>query len=331
MPFIRTVLGDIAPKDLGICDSHEHLIRTGGAELALAPDFLLDNLDTAEAEFRSWADAGGKAMICMDPIGCGRDVPRMMELAERLAGRGHIVMTTGFHKGEFYDRRSHWLATAPLDAAVDVCAREIEEGMDRYSLSGPIVERTKAKAGLVKAGTGFTAISEFERKALQVAALVQRRTGCPISVHTQGGTMGPEILEALKGYGADPSRVILCHLQKNPDVYEYRRVLDAGAWVCFDGPARPQHNPDSLLAENIKRLSDWGYAGRILLAMDAGRGQYQRAYMASRGASGVRGIAWLLTGFVPLLREVGVGQSHIDAMLIKNPASAFSIQGAASA
>ena len=326
MPLIRTVLGDIDPKDFGVCDCHEHLIRTGGAELSLAPDFLLDDIGTAEAEFRSWTDSGGASMVCMDPIGCGRDVPRMMELANRLRGRGHIVMATGFHKGEFYDQRSHWLATAPVDAAVDAVAREIEEGMDLYSLSGPIVRRVPAKAGVVKAGAGFMAISEFERKALQVAAEVHLRTGCPISVHTQGGTLGPEILEALKGCGADESRVILCHLQKNPDIYEWRRVLDRGAWVCLDGPARPQHNPDSLLAENIRRLTDWGYADRLLLAMDAGRGRYQKAYMESRGSWGVRGIAWLLTGFVPLLREVGVGQGDIDAMLVDNPARAFAFR-----
>lgn len=323
MDFIRTVLGDIAPRDLGICDSHEHLIRTGGVELALGADFLMDDLGTAEKEFSTWAEAGGRSMVCMDPIGCGRDVPRMLALAERLRERGHLIMTTGFHKGEFYDTRSHWLTTVSIDTAVELCALEIEEGMDRHSYNGPVVERTKARAGLVKAGAGFMAISEFERKALRVAAETQRRTGCPVSIHTQDGTMGPEILELLREYGADISRVILCHLQKNPDPYEYRRVLDAGAWICLDGPARPKHNPDSLLAENILRLVEWGYKDRILLAMDAGRGAYQKAYMEARGATGVRGISWLLTGFAPLLRERGVPAEAVRGFLVDNPARAL--------
>jgi predicted metal-dependent phosphotriesterase family hydrolase len=30
---IRTVLGDINPKENGITDTHDHLIRTGGIEV----------------------------------------------------------------------------------------------------------------------------------------------------------------------------------------------------------------------------------------------------------------------------------------------------------
>ena len=33
MKVIRTILGDISPEEMGITDSHDHLIRSGGSEL----------------------------------------------------------------------------------------------------------------------------------------------------------------------------------------------------------------------------------------------------------------------------------------------------------
>ena len=33
MAGIRTVLGDIPPEELGVCDFHDHLIRSSGPEL----------------------------------------------------------------------------------------------------------------------------------------------------------------------------------------------------------------------------------------------------------------------------------------------------------
>lgn len=35
---------------------------------------------------------------------------------------------------------------------------EIEEGMDVYNYSGPVVKRCQAKAGIIKAATGYAAI-----------------------------------------------------------------------------------------------------------------------------------------------------------------------------
>ncbi|QSH41404.1 phosphotriesterase [Lentisphaerota bacterium ZTH] len=325
MSFVRTVLGDIDSKDLGVTDSHDHLIRTGGEEVRENKSFLMDSVSAAKEEFGSFLDVGGKSMMCMDPIGCGRDVPKMLEVAEAYAGRGNIVMTTGFHKAAFYDTRTHWLATNKIDDVVNMCALEIEEGMDENSYNGPVVKRTAAKAGLIKAGTGYAQIFPFEKKALEVAALTQQRTGCPISVHTQLGTMGEITAEMLKGFGADLSHTVLCHLQKNPDRYEYKRILDKGINICFDGPDRVKYYADCILADNIKWLVDRGYQKQILLSMDAGRIEYQTAYMKEKNVI-AKGIKWLLTGFVPILKEIGVSEEAVQDMLVNNPARIFAFK-----
>jgi len=320
MAFIRTVLGDISPQELGVCDSHEHLIRSGGEEVRENADFLMDSVEAATKEFEYWVQAGGKSMVCMDPSGCGRNVPKMLQVANAVKGKGHIIMTTGFHKGAFYDTRVHWLNTVKdINKIVEMTVAEIEIGMDTHSYNGPIVERVAAKAGIIKAGTGYGTIDKFELKALKVAALTQKKTGCPISVHTQLGTMGYEVAKHLEEFGADLSHVMISHSQKNPDKYYHKKIMQTGVSICYDGPDRVKYFNDAIHAENLKWLVEQGFQKQLLLSMDAGRASYQRAYMEPKGKEAL-GIAYLLSRFVPLLREVGVPETAIQDMLVNNPA-----------
>ncbi len=56
----------------------------------------------------------------------------------------------------------------PTDDIVKMMVAEVEEGMDEYNYNGPVVKRSKAKAGIIKAGTGYAAIDRLELKALEV-------------------------------------------------------------------------------------------------------------------------------------------------------------------
>lgn len=319
--FIRTVLGDIDPNELGVTDCHDHLIRTGGIEVREHKDFLMDSVEAGIYEFNDFLQNGGKSMVCCDPIGCGRDVPKMLEIANNFKGKGNIIMVTGFHKGHFYDERTSFLACVPTDKVVEMCVKEINEGMDIYSYCGPVVERSNAKAGCVKAGTGYGVISPFEKKGLEVAAKTSLATGCPIVVHTQLGTMAYEAAKIIMSFGVKPDRIALSHLNKNPDKYYYKKVLDLGVFINFDGPDRVKYYADSVLADNIKWLIDNNpkYANQILLAMDAGRVYYQIGYSHERGKKIGLGISYLLTRFIPLLKEVGISEGDIKKILVDNP------------
>lgn len=323
-PFVRTVLGDIAPEDLGVCDAHEHLIRSGGKEIDLDSGFLMDDTQAAGEELSSWLEAGGRSMVCMDPIGCGRNVPKMLEVAESFRGRAHLLMCTGFHKGALYDTRCHWLATLQdMEQIVELLALEITQGMDRHSYNGPVVERTGAKAGLIKAGTGLGAISDFEHKALAAAALTQQKTGAPISIHTQAGTMGREVAAFLQEKGARMDHVILCHVQKTADRYYHRQLLETGAYLCYDVPDREFFVPDSFHIENMLWLMEQGYQQKLLLSMDAGYAGMQAGYSRRLGRH-TPGIAYLLQSFVPQLRQMGATEEAVADLLVHNPARALS-------
>lgn len=262
-------------------------------------------------------------MVCMDPIGCGRNVTKMLEVAEEFRDLGNIVMTTGFQKGSNYCPNTSFLATVDVSRIAEMMILEITEGMDIHSYNGPVVERTKAKAGVIKAGTSYRIITRLEQKTLKVAAITQKETGCAISMHTDFGTMGVEILDILKGCGADPEKVILCHMQRNPDRYYYEQILDTGATICFDEPNKPQYRPDIAIAENIKWLIEQGYQKQIVLGMDGGKKEALGAYMEPTGLA--NGLEYLLTRYVPLLRKIGISDEVIDCMLVKNPSEVFAI------
>ena len=161
MKIIRTVLGDIPASEIGKTDSHDHLIRSGGPEVVRNPMFLMDDTAAAKREFGAFLASGGKTMVCMDPIGCGRNVGKMAEIAEAYRGQGNLVMVTGFHKAENYDPRVSFLATVDEKKIAALMCLEITDGMDLHSYNGPVVERTAYKAGLIKAGTSYRLITHL--------------------------------------------------------------------------------------------------------------------------------------------------------------------------
>ncbi|MDD3794399.1 MAG: hypothetical protein PHE06_00265 [Lachnospiraceae bacterium] len=325
MSGIRTILGDIAAEEFGICDFHDHLIRSYGPEINANIWYLMDDIEAAEMELNDWLMAGGKSMVCMDPIGCGRDVPKMKRIADKFQGRANIIMSTGFHKGSLYDNRGHWSWICPQKEVVEMVVKEVTEGMDIYSYAGPIVKRGEAKAGIIKAGTGLRQITSFEKNLLTIAAKAQKECGAPVSVHTDMGTMGVEAAGILKEEGADLEKCVICHTNKINDRYYHKKMLDLGINLSFEGPDRHEWLTDVELAENMRWLIEQGYEKQIVLSMDAGRTTLQKGYMKKEEKI-AHGISYLLTDFIPLMKTIGISQSAIDQMLIYNPARILTIK-----
>ena len=83
MTFVRTVLGDIDPGDLGVTYAHEHLVIDGGRPVELYPDFLLADVDLMTAELSDAAAAGLQAAVDAMPADCGRNPTKLAELSRR--------------------------------------------------------------------------------------------------------------------------------------------------------------------------------------------------------------------------------------------------------
>lgn len=156
--IVRTVLGDVPPESLGVVDCHDHLIKNYGPEGKEHPDFVMLSPESAVKEVEDFVAKGGGTIVTMDPPNVGRDVVRMLEIAQKVKNRAHILMATGFHKAAFYDKGASWLAVVPVPDIVEQIVAEIEEGMDVYNYSGPVVKRCSAKAGIIKTATGYGSI-----------------------------------------------------------------------------------------------------------------------------------------------------------------------------
>jgi predicted metal-dependent phosphotriesterase family hydrolase len=317
MAFIRTILGDIDPQDMGQTNAHEHLIRTGGAEVQHdGEDMRLPSVEKAVEEARMFAAAGGKTVVDANPCCLGRDILKLLEVNAQVPI--HILATTGFHEGKLYDNVVHWVNRYSVEQIAELLIADIEEGIDIHDYMGPIVQRSTAKAGQIKIATGYGLITPFERKFIHAAALAQKATGAPINTHTRSGTMALEQAQLLIGHGVRPDRIILGHVQRNHDLWYHKKIAAMGCSFMYDGGYRIKYHPDSTRVELIRGMIQAGYQKLIMLGCDAGKKSYQKAYGSGTG------IDYDLTVFVPRLREEGIADSAIDDMLVNNPARLFS-------
>jgi len=290
--IVRTVRGDIEAAALGPCDAHEHLFLVTPAQ----PGDEFADVEKAIEEARTLADAGARALVDWTPIGVGRDLDGLTRVAEATAL--NIVGATGLH------REVHYRADDPLRAA------SVDELVSRFEAD------LRERCGIVKVGASYHRVTPFEAKAFAAAAAAHSRTGAPVCVHTEHGTMGLALVERLGALGVPASSIVLAHLDRNPDAGEHAETAAAGAWLQLDGPGRTKYSPDSTILALIGDLAERGHAGRLLLGGDTGRASSMRAY------GGGPGLDYVFARFKPRLeRELGDELSH--RIFVENPARAF--------
>jgi predicted metal-dependent phosphotriesterase family hydrolase len=304
--IVRTVLGDIAPSALGPCDAHEHLFL----QTPLQPDDTFLDVDKAIAEARTLAEAGGRALIDWTPLGIGRSIEGLVAVSE--ATGLHVVAATGVH------RDAHYRADDPLRSR---SAGQLAECFVGEICGG--IDGTPARAGIIKAGASYHHVTPFEQTVLEAAAQAHAATGAPVCVHTQHGTMGLGLVERLGVLGVPADRVVLAHLDRNPDAGEHAETAATGAWLQFDGPGRTKYHPDSTILALIAALAQRGHAGRMLVGGDTGRRSTMRAY------GGGPGLDYAFARFKPRL-ERELGQELSQRLFVANPARAFAFAPVAS-
>lgn len=300
MGTVMTVRGAIDGEDLGVVDYHEHLYFDAPDWLLREDrDFRLNSVERSAEELRSWARAGGGTLIEMSAIDFGRNVRQVVRIAD-LVPDVHVVVITGYNKPYFCDRA---ILNQDEDAMVRNCIRDIETGIDG----------TSVKAGIVKGGSGYNTFQEADRKLMRIAAKVHVETGVPVMTHTEAGTMGYDQVSLLDAQGVPPGRMCLSHMDRNPDFWEHRRIAETGAYLGYDCPGKVKYGPDEMRIDVLKRMIDAGLGDRILLGNDLGRPSYWRSY------GGGPGLDFVLTRFVPRLREEGVSDAAIQDLLENNP------------
>lgn len=312
--FVRTALGDVDPRDLGVTYAHEHLVIDGGRPVAMEPDFDLADVDAMVTEVGAAVELGLGAVVDAMPCDCGRNATKLAEISRRTGL--HVVAPTGLHHERYYGA-AHWSHRLDVDELADLFVADIDEGIDANDYSGPVVRRTPYRAGVIKVGGSDDALTERDRRVFEAAAVAHRRTGAPILTHCDRGTAGLEQLECLRDAGVALEHVALSHVDKVADRGYHRELASTGATLEYDGSFRWGQEPNGTL-QLLEWMAEDGLLGSIVLGMDAAR----RSYLAVYGGS--PGLTWLLDGFSVAMEERGLGPDARRQLFVENPARVFS-------
>lgn len=302
----RSVAGDIDAVQIGNTYTHEH-IYCDPRPIYTDETLALTDIDKIVKELKIFKQAGGATIVDGTASDYGRN-PDALLRASQLSGV-NIIATTGFYLFDFHPQ---WLSEAAVECIADHFDKELTEGMSGTTIC----------AGQIKCAVSATFIHPREEKILRAAALSQKNTGAPIWIH-HAGMMGTEIIGILEKAGADLTHVVLGHMDRNPDTYEFKRIAAFGSMMSIDNIARIYRYPIQTNVDALRCLLEMGCLNRVLLSADFGRTSYLESY------GGGPGFRFLLTRFADRLRdELGLSQDEIDTLFIRNPQAVYAVWGA---
>lgn len=299
---IRTVLGDVDPADLGVCDAHDHLFIAS----TKLPGQELDDPAAATAELAAFAALGGQAVAQWTPHGLGRRVADVVAASK--ATGVHVIAATGFHQTAHYDPA---VVDRVGDRFTELFISELTEGI-RDDAGAESV-----RAGMIKVAGAFHQLDDHARRTMAAAAEAHHATDAPIAVHLEHGTAPLDVLDWLcDTHGVPPKRVILGHLNRMPDSRVHQEAARSGAFLAFDGPSRAHHATDWRLLDALIALAEAGHTHQLLLGGDTVTAD------ARSSTGGGPGMPFLLRVLRPRIeRELGVDAA--EAIYVDNPARAF--------
>lgn len=296
---VRTVLGDVHPADLGVCDAHDHLFfrspRLPGQEL--------QHVSATRAELAAFFAQGGGSVVQWTPYGLGRRAADLPPLSRETGVL--VVAATGLHQAVHYDEEMLGRLRGRL---AEVFVAELTVGIGTSGV----------RAGLIKVAGGFHGLDGHARWTMRAAAEAHHATGAPIAVHLELGTGSLDVLDLLCGeLEVPPHRVILGHLNRSPDGVVHLQAAETGCYLAFDGPSRAHHATDWRMPGAVRALADAGHGDRLLLGGDT--------TAEARSVDGGPGMPYLLRRVRPRL-EAELGGETVERILVRNPSRAFAVE-----
>lgn len=322
MGFIRTMLGDIQPEELGVTDAHEHIVcRPGHWVDRREDDLLLDDPEKSKGDVLLFKAAGGEAIVDATAVDYGRDLLAVKKIAEETGIK--IIATAGFNKSFLWDALlpgsqityHTWIEQARIEELTQFVVKEFSEGM----------EGTEVRAGQLKFGTGYNMIDPLEEKTLRAVVRAHHITGAPVHSHTEAGTMALEQIELLKQEGMDMRHVSIGHMDRNPDTWYHLKIAESGAFLSFDGIGKIKYYPESVRIQCLLELVKRGYQKQILIGGDAARKTYYQSYLHGLGLGYILG-KWV-PRFIEEAEAAGFnGQELVDDFFRNNPRRYLTIE-----
>jgi len=262
--------------------------------------------------------AGITAMLDPCPNDLGRDVEFMAEVASRTGFQ--IICATGLYK-ESEGGTAYWHFRKNFGPVVDVMAELFEKELTE-GIAG-----TGIRAGIIKVATGPGKMTEYERQIFEAAAKASVATGAPITTHTDLGTVGDEQQRLLTSLGVPAHRIIIGHSCGTSDHEYHLGIARAGSYLGFDRFGLDMVHPDAERTASLAKLIGKGAGDRVVVSHDSvwcwrGTPIPPEITLAGAGAG-----SWNPLHFVrdvaPRLREAGVSEAQVEALLVDNPRRFF--------
>ncbi|MGW3970471.1 phosphotriesterase family protein [Streptomyces ardesiacus] len=317
---VNTVLGPVPAAELGVVSVHEALLSVvPGAEHAY--DITFDRaeiFETLAAKLNDFKAHGGGTIVDSTGMFHGRDV-RLYETLARATGV-HIVASTGqgpedMLGGYFLTPQTNPPTPWPAEKFADLFTKEVTEGM-----AVPRLERRGA-AGLVATAATRTGMTATDESLFRGAARTALATGVPVSIRY--GKDALHDLDVVLDEKLPADRVVVGGLDRKDAVAAGTplEVARRGAYVALDhvGTQDEDHVTDAERIALVMELAEAGLTGRVLL---------------SAGATGVaKGhpgnelpYSHVLSDFVPLLKDKGLGEDDVRRIVVGNPRDLLSVR-----
>jgi phosphotriesterase-related protein len=141
-------------------------------------------------------------------------------------------------------------------------------------------------------------------------------------VHLEHGSAAWEVLAILAESGLAADRVVLAHIDRNPDPGLHAELSAAGAYLGYDGMARHSSHSDSVILDCLERaITSGGNQKRFVIGADVARRSRFRAY------GGMPGLEYLPSRFIPRL-VAQLGEDVARDVTTQNPASLLTMTDA---
>ena len=316
MTTINSVLGPLDTAALGFTLMHEHLIVAGAGIHQNYPELLgADFMDRIVRALAQAKECRIDTIVDATTVDLGRDV-NLLARASRLT-RVNIITCTGW----WLEIPSAFRRGVTADQLTRLFIREIREG-----ISG-----TDIKAGILKAASDVSGVTEDEETVLRAVARAHLQTDVPIMLHSYSpGRVGERQLAVLKEEGVDLRRVKLDHSNDTTDMEYLLWLLEQGCYLGLDrypGSIRDVSPLDR--TKTMKALIDAGYAERLLPSHDwslvhvIAESPVEIKLREERERLNPHGFLYLKKVVIPQLREMGVSESILNGLCVEGPRNFF--------
>jgi len=248
---------------------------------------------------------GGKSIVELTVKNMGGDPPALRRVSE--ATGLHIIAGCGWYRDSYM---SPDLNHRPTDQLAEELIYEIEHG----------IAGTDVRPGIIgEIGADYHHLTAIEERCLRASAMAQRATGLAITTHLPRRDAAFETLAILAEYGVPPEKIVVGHADQYDSIEYQLALLKRGVFIEFE-IIRP-HYPYARTMPTIDMTAELvrlGYAGQMLMSRDV-----CSQSMLRRNGGG--GFDYLITDFLPALRERGIDDEAIHTMTVENPKRLLSI------